>query len=118
MADKTKTREITIVDEGNTFNAFLRKFTGEKEYNFEGLANVRRLLSDEKTRLLHTIKIKKPSSLYGLAKMLGRDFKSVKEDVDVLEKFGFIEIIGEKTGKRERHKPVLAVDSMHIYIKL
>ncbi|MBU0761014.1 MAG: ArsR family transcriptional regulator [Nanoarchaeota archaeon] len=118
MADKSKTREITIIDEGGTFNAILRRFTGSKDYDFEGLGVLRKLLSNEKARLLHTIKKKKPGSIYGLAKLLGRDFKSVSDDIKLLDKFGFVDMISEKTGKRERLKPVLAVDSMHIHIKL
>jgi len=39
-------------------------------------------------------------------------------DVKALEKFGFIDMIAEKTGKRERLKPILAVDSMYIHVKL
>jgi len=118
MADKTKTREITIIDEGGTFNAILGRFTGSKSYDFEGLTLLRRLLSNEKAKLMHTIKTKKPKSIYGLAKLLGRDFKSVSEDIKLLEKFGFIDMISEKTGKRERLRPVLVISSMHIHIKI
>ncbi|MBU0466486.1 MAG: hypothetical protein KJ718_04015 [Nanoarchaeota archaeon] len=118
MADKSKTREITIIDEGGTFNALLRRFTGGKDYDFEGLALLRKLLSNEKARLMHTIKTKKPISIYGLAKLLKRDFKSVNEDIKLLEKFGFVDMIAERTGKRERLRPILAVNSMNINIKL
>lgn len=118
MAEKSKTREITIIDEGGAFHALLKRFTGSKDYDFEGIAFLRKLLSNEKARLMHTIKTKKPGSIYELAKMLERDLKSVNNDVKLLEKFGFIEMIAEKTGKRARLKPILSVDSMHITIKL
>ena len=118
MAEKTRTREITIIDEGGAFNALLKRFTGNKDYDFEGLGLLRKLISNEKARILHTIKTKKPGSIYELAKMLKRDFKSVSEDIKLLEKFGFIEMVAEKTGKRERHKPMIVIDSMHIYIKI
>lgn len=118
MAEKSKTREITIIDEGGRFNALLRKFTGGKDYDFEGLSLLRKLLSNEKARLLHTIKKKSPGSIYELAKILKRDFKSVSDDVKVLEKFGFLDMVAEKTGKRERLKPILVVDSLHLYIKI
>src|SRR3989338_6003649 len=100
MAEKSKTREVTITDEGGTFNAFFKHFRADAEYDFEGLALVRKILSNEKARLLHTIKKKSPGSIYELAKMLKRDFKSVSEDVKLLEKFGFIQMSAEKTGKR------------------
>ena len=118
MAGKSKTREITIIDEGGTFNALLRRFTGSRDYDFEGLTLLRRLLSNEKARLLHIIKTKKPGSIYELAKLLKRDFKSVNEDIKLLEKFGFVDMVAEKTGKRERLRPILTVNSMHIHINL
>lgn len=118
MADKNKIREITIVDEGGTFNTFFRRFSGEKEYDFEGISLVRKLLSNEKAKILHTVKNKKPGSIYALAKLVNRDFKSVSEDVKLLEEFGFIDMVAEKTGKRERLRPVVAVDTMHIQIKI
>jgi len=118
MAEKSKTREITIIDEGGRFDVLLRRFTGDKEYDFEGLSTLRKLLSNEKARLMNTIKTKKPRSIYELAKILKRDFKSVNEEIKLLESFGFVDMVAEKTGKRERLRPILAVDSMHIYIKI
>ena len=118
MAEKSKTREITIVDEGGAFNVILKRFTGEKDFDFEGLSSLRKVLSNEKARLIHTIKTKSPKSIYELAKILDRDFKSVSDDIKLLEKFGFVDMIAEKTGNRERLRPVLVVDSMHITVKL
>jgi predicted transcriptional regulator len=121
MAKKTKIRDITIVDDEGTFSTFFKRFSGEKdvkEYDFDSLSLVRRLLSNEKAKILHTIKRKSPSSIYNLAKLLGRDFKSVSEDIKLLERFGFIDMISEKTGKRQRLKPILAVDSIVLNIKI
>ncbi len=114
----TKTREINIVEESGAFRSFFKKITGEHaEYDFEGISALRKLLSNEKARILHIIKTKSPSSIYKLAKMLKRDFKSVNEDIKLLERFGFIDLLAEKTGKRERLKPILAVDSLRIDFK-
>ena len=118
MAEKSKTRDITITDDSGAFNAILKRFKSEKDYNFEALSLLRKLLSNEKARLLHTIKNKKPSSIYQLAKELKRDFKSVSQDIKLLEKFGFLNMIAEKTGKRERLRPTLAVDTIHINLKI
>ncbi len=118
MVTKTKVREITIVDEGGAFTTFFKKFTQDtSSYDFEGLAAVRKVLSNEKARILHTIKVKKPLSIYALAKILGRDFKSVAEDIKLLERFGFIDMFAEKTGKRERLRPVLATQGVTLHIK-
>jgi len=119
MGLKTKTREITIVDNEGTFAYFFKKFIGEKkDYDFQGISTLRKILSNEKARLLHTIKNKKPGSIYELSKILGRDLKTVNEDIKLLEKFGFIELISERTGGRERHKPVIVVDSININLKI
>ena len=118
MTEKSKVREITIIDEGGTFDVIMRRFTGERDFDFDGLTQLRRILSNGKAKLIYTIKKKNPGSIYGLAKMLGRDFKSVSDDVKLLEKFGFVDMIAEKSGKRERLRPILVVDSMHIHIKL
>ena len=118
MAEKTKTREITITEDKGTFTTFFGMFGSTKNYNFDGLATLRKILTNEKARLLNTIKYKKPNSIYSLAKSVGRDFKSVSDDVKFLEKFGFVEFISEKSGKRERLKPILVVDSINIKIKI
>jgi len=119
MASKSKTREITIIDESGSFQSFFKKLTGDsKDYDFEGLAALRKLLSNEKARLLHVIKTKKPNSIYNLAKILNRDFKSVSEDIKLLQRFGMIEMISEHTGKRERLKPIIVIDTLTIHLKI
>lgn len=119
MATKTKTREITLVDDKGTFSFLLKRLYGEKDdLNFDGLSALRAVLSNEKARILHYIKTKSPSSIYSLSKLLGRDFKSVSEDIKLLERFGFLELLSEKTGKRHRLKPVLSVDSIKIEVKI
>lgn len=119
MAQKIKTREITIVDKSGTFNTFFRKFTGDGgEYDFEGISALRSLLSNERARMLHLIKTKNPKSIYELAKMLKRDFKSVATDIKLLQRFGLIEMTAEKTGKRQRLRPALVADTLTIHIRL
>lgn len=119
MAQRIKTREITILEEKGTFSTLFKRLYGEAdEYSFDGLAALRRLLSNEKARLLHLIKTKSPPSLYSLAKLAGRDFKAVTEDVKTLERFGLIDLVEEKSGKRTRLKPVLVTDLLRINIRL
>lgn len=119
MASKSRVREITIVDEKGTFATLLGKLYGESaEYDFEGLAALRNILSNEKARLMHIIKTKSPKSIYHLAKLSGRNFKAVKDDVRLLVRFGFIELAHEKSGKRIRHKPLMSADIIRIDIKV
>ena len=90
----------------------------KKSYDFSDIKLLRNLLSNEKSRILYALKSKNPKSIYQLAKILGRDFKSVREDVKVLERFGFIEFHAEKTGNRESLKPVLIIDRLQIQIEI
>jgi predicted transcriptional regulator len=115
---KTKTREITITQSKGAFSIFKKAGTSRKDYDFEGLSVLRQLLSNEKARLLHTIKSQSPGSIYDLAKKLGRSFKSVSDDLKLLERFGFVELIEEKTKKRIRHKPVVVVDTITINVRV
>lgn len=119
MATKSKTREINIVDNEGVFSAFFKKFSHEKsDLDFDSLASLRKLLSNEKAKILHTIKTKKPNSIYDLAKKLDRDFKSVSDDIKILERFGFVDMVSEKTGKRSRLKPVIATEKLIITVQI
>jgi predicted transcriptional regulator len=114
MAKVIKTRNVLIEEkEGSFLSVFKRK---PKKYT--GIASLRQLLSNEKARLLHTIKTKQPDSIYGLAKLLGRDFKAVRQDIRLLERFGFIELISSHKHGRERIRPVLDADQVVITINL
>ncbi len=115
---KTKVREITIHESKGAFSIFKKSNASKKSYDFEGLKALRRLLSNERARVLHVIKNKNPKSIYRLAKILKRPFKSVSDDINLLDKFGFIDLVEEKTKNRKRHRPVLAVEKITINIKV
>ena len=115
---KTKIREITIAESKGTFNIFKKVGVSKENYDFSGVLALRQLLSNEKARILHVIKTEKPSSIYDLAKKLGRGFKSVNDDVKLLQRFGFIELTEEKTKNRTRHKPKIVVDTITIHLKI
>ena len=113
-----KVREITIKQSKGTFSIFKKSQTAKKDYDFSGIMALRQLLSNEKARILHVIKTENPTSIYNLAKKLNRGFKSVSDDIKLLERFGFIELIEEKTKKRIRHVPKIIVDTMTIHVKV
>ncbi|MFH1325674.1 MAG: hypothetical protein ABIH49_02815 [archaeon] len=113
-----KIREIIIKESKGTFSIFKKTNVSKDSYDFSGISALRRLLSNEKARMLNAIKTQKPGSIYELAKILGRDFKSVKKDISLLERFGFVEFTKEKTKNRTRHKPELTTDSVTIHIKI
>ena len=114
----TKTREITITESKGAFSIFRKPAISKEEYDFSELSSLRQLLSNEKARLLHVIKTASPGSIYELARKLGRTFKSVSDDIKLLEKFGFIELVEEKTKNRRRLKPVLKEELVTIQLKI
>lgn len=112
---KKRTKTINISITPGTFSYLFRRFRGEKsDYEFSELSDFRQILSNEKAKILYSIKNDKPESIYRLAKILKRDFKSVRDDVKVLEKVGFIELVKESKGQRKKLKPVLVIDSLHV----
>jgi len=114
----SKIREITITESKGAFSIFKWQTPTKEDYDFSGLSALRQLLSNEKARILHTIKTQKPSSIYDLAKKLGRSFKSVNDDIKLLNRFGFVELVEEKTKNRKRHKPVVVIDSLTVNVKI
>lgn len=118
MAKIIKTRTITLETKQGAFSTIFNRFRSEPKKEISDVTLLRSLLSNEKAKILHAIKIRQPNSLYELAKVVGRDFKSVRQDLILLEKFGFIEMIPIHKGKREKLKPVLAMDSLQITIEI
>ena len=121
MASKTARKKkvgvkyISLEPKRGTFRALFRMFSGESL--FGEVAQVRALLSNERAKLIHTIKQNNPESIYALAKTLGRDFQSVRKDVSLLQHFGILRL--QKQGRsRISLKPVLILDTLQINIKL
>ena len=115
---KSKIREITISESKGAFSIFQKPGASKKDYDFEGILALRQLLSNEKARILHVIKHQNPKSIYELAKILDRNFKSVNDDLKLLERFGFIDFIAEKTKNRIRHRPEVIIDTITIHFKV
>jgi len=114
---KTKVIDIEIAHSGfDLFRRFGERFFGKTgEKGFDEISAVRSLLNNEKARILHVIKNQKPISVYSLARILGRDFQSVRKDIGLLEKLGFVYLEKQK-GKRKSLKPVLNFDKFRINI--
>ena len=114
VAKKTRYFEMDASEQG-----FVSRLKGtDKSQDFSDLKILRNLLTDEKARILHTLKSKSPESIYQLAKELKKDLKSLRTDIKILERFGFIEIVSHKKGNRTLHKPVLAVEKMEFILRI
>ncbi len=87
-----------------------------REIGADKLALIRSVLTEEKMRILRTIKERQPSSIYELAKFLGRDLKTVREDLKRLTDASFIRLETLKEKNRKRVKPVLEVKRLNIVI--
>jgi predicted transcriptional regulator len=115
---RTLSKTITLQAEPGAFTAIFSRFKTKKEGENPDLSMLRSMLSHEKARLLHLLKTKQPNSIYELAKLLGRDFKSVRQDIRVLEEFGFVEMIPIYNGKRQKLKPILVINQLKINIEI
>ena len=107
-------RNVSLDTKKSGFSALFNIFSHDEEVG--EVSKVRALLSNERAKILHTIKLNKPRSLYSLAKMLGRDFQGVRKDIRLLEHFGIVELIKEvpKGSKRPLLKPTLKLDTLQI----
>ena len=118
MAKKEdKTRTINLYVTPGALTSIFKRLKGDKsEYDFSGLTDLRQLLSNEKAKILNIIKNQAPESIYKLAKILGRDFKAVRQDIKLLERFGFIELKSEISGKRKKLRPLIVIDKLQLNI--
>jgi predicted transcriptional regulator len=113
-----RTKELTITQSKGNFILFRKKKNKENDLDTSDISALRQVLSNEKARLLHIIKTQNPNSLYDLAKKSGRNFKSIADDIKLLERFGFVQLVQEKTKNRVRHRPQVLIDNLIINFKI
>jgi len=116
MEKTIKTKTISLLEKEGTFSTIFSRFKS-KGLNSD-ISNLRQLLSNERAKMIHVIKTKQPDSIYKLAKILGRDFKAVRQDIRLLEHFGLIELISSIKNSRERLTPVIDADKLVINLNL
>ena len=83
--------------------------------SFENIEAMRKILSEERLRILKTIKKEHPKSIYELAKFLNRDIKNTFDDVQFLAQMGLIELKKTKEG-REKTVPKVNYDRILLEI--
>jgi predicted transcriptional regulator len=59
---------------------------------FANIKEMRRVLTERRLDILKTVRDQKPSSVYQLAKILGRDLKNVIQDLSYLQELGIVAI--------------------------
>lgn len=82
---------------------------------FENVEAFRKVLTDKRLELLHTIRVKHPFSIYELSKMLGRDEKNVTGDLNYLKEVGLVEL---KKSKEGRERTILSVPYEKIQLEI
>jgi len=53
-----------------------------------------------------------------LAKLLNKPFKATVDDLRLLERFGFIELVEELVNNRKRMKPIIITDHVIVHLKI
>jgi predicted transcriptional regulator len=84
----------------------------EPEIYFTSFEAFRKALTPKRLELLHTIRIKKPSSLHELARITKRDIKNIAEDVKYLERIGLL----EKKAENKKTTPIIKYDKIALEI--
>lgn len=82
---------------------------------FENLEAMRKALTEERLRILRQVKKNHPSSIYELAKLLGRDIKNTFDDVQFLSQVGLLQLKKTKDG-REKTTPIVSYDKILLEI--
>lgn len=83
--------------------------------SFENTEAMRKVLSEERLRILKTIKKEHPKSIYELAKLLKRDIKNTFDDVQFLAQLGLVELKKTREG-REKTTPKVNYDRILLEI--
>ncbi len=115
---------ISIKSEEDLFNEVkgvwrkLEKGESTKRHegiSFENTEAMRKVLSEERLRILKTIKREHPKSIYELAKLLRRDIKNTFDDVQFLAQIGLVELKKTREG-REKTTPKVNYDRILLEI--
>ena len=74
---------------------------------FPTLERLRQFLTPQRQLLYRVLRRRQPGSVYELAKMLGRPYKAVAEDLKVLKEMHLVRFKAEIHNGRARSKPIL-----------
>ena len=87
----------------------------EDSISFQSLDQLRKFLTPKRLELLRIIKHKKPSSIYGLAKLVSRTPENVNTDINFLKKLGFV-VVTKVKELRKKSVPEVSYDKMTLEI--
>jgi predicted transcriptional regulator len=89
-----KALDDTLKEAGEVFENLSKGLAVKQRraVDFTNLKEMRRVLTEKRLEILKTIRDRKPSSLYELAKMQDRDLKNVLQDLSYLQELGIVAI--------------------------
>ena len=110
---KTLTIQIKSTEEAlggfqETFKAVEagRQVSRREGVYFTSIEAARKLLTPNRVALLRAIRIKRPGSVYELARGVERDLKNVQDDLRVLGQYGLVRLMSDRgTGGRRVRVP-------------
>ncbi len=85
---------------------------------FDSVDDLRKVITTQRINLLRVIRREKPASLYALAKLLRRDFKSVVMDIRLLENFGLVSLDKYSEHMKVKIKPSVKANSLSVNISM
>lgn len=121
---KVKNIKVAIKSDDEIFNDIKdvvgKIERGEKVKKHEGISfdsidAMRKVLTEERLKVLRAIKREHPESIYELAKKLNRDIKNTFNDVQFLAEAGLLELKKTKDG-REKTTPLVNYDKILLEI--
>ena len=77
-----------------------RKVKKHEGLYFDSIDNMRAILTNNRLSILKAIREHKPQSVYGLARILGRDLKNVNQDLRLLSEIGLVTLERQETDKK------------------
>jgi len=91
------------------------KVKKQEGISFDSIDAMRKVLTEERLKVLRAIKKEHPESVYELAKKLKRDIKNTFNDVHFLAEAGLLELKKTKNG-REKTTPLVNYDKILLEI--
>lgn len=122
---KAKTMKVEILSEADEIKQTARTIraaaagragSAENRLVFRNVEDLRKFLTPERIRILRLIRRERPKSVYELAKLAGRDRKSVTTDLSVLEGMGLVEVEKARRGARDRSVPHVSYSRIEIAV--
>ncbi|HEC96741.1 MAG TPA: hypothetical protein ENI58_01055 [Nitrospirae bacterium] len=92
-----------------------KKLRKKEVLYFSGIRDFRKALTEKRLEILKIIREKKPSSIYALAKLTGRNLKNVIQDVEYLHRIGLLELKRTTEGRGE-NTPVVNYERIRLEI--